>query len=275
MKRIYVNLKRFDVPSSLGGVNHFAAPQEWARLLISGIEAALKPYPTQMCTIFLPEAHLLAAQKAHSDKSIRIGCQGVYRQDVSPKGNFGAFTTHRPAAAMRALGVQSVLIGHCEERMDLLGIMAAGGAHDETAVDRLLNEEIRAAQAQGLDVLFCIGERAEEKTDRWEVLQRQIDLGLAQLDRTRVTLAYEPVWAIGPGKEAPQKQEIAEVARFIKQITAGLPLVYGGGLKADNARALASISEIDGGLIALTRFTGEIGFYPDEFSQIVTTYLKG
>ena len=55
--------------------------------------------------------------------------------------------------------------------------------------------------------------------------------------------------------------------------TGGLPVAYGGGLKADNAEMLASISEIDGGLIALTRFSGEIGFYPDEYLEIIRLYL--
>ena len=50
-------------------------------------------------------------------------------------------------------------------------------------------------------------------------------------------------------------------------------MVYGGGLKVDNAEMLASIDEIDGGLIALTRFQGEIGFYPDEYLEIIKTYL--
>ena len=50
-------------------------------------------------------------------------------------------------------------------------------------------------------------------------------------------------------------------------------MVYGGGLKKDNAQMLASIDEIDGGLIALTRFTGEIGFYPEEYLEIIRTYL--
>ena len=63
------------------------------------------------------------------------------------------------------------------------------------------------------------------------------------------------------------------IARFVKERTGGLDVVYGGGLKVDNAEMLASIDEIDGGLIALTRFQGEIGFYPDEYLEIIKTYL--
>ena len=63
------------------------------------------------------------------------------------------------------------------------------------------------------------------------------------------------------------------IARYVKERTGGLDLVYGAGLKEDNAEMLASIDEIDGGLIALTRFQGEIGFYPDEYLEIIKTYL--
>ena len=59
----------------------------------------------------------------------------------------------------------------------------------------------------------------------------------------------------------------------MKERTGGLPVAYGGGLKTDNAEMLASIPEIDGGLIALTRFAGEIGFYPEEYLEIIRLYL--
>ena len=59
----------------------------------------------------------------------------------------------------------------------------------------------------------------------------------------------------------------------MKECTGGLDVVYGGGLKTDNAEMLAGIREIDGGLIALTRFAGEIGFYPEEYLEIIRLYL--
>ena len=69
------------------------------------------------------------------------------------------------------------------------------------------------------------------------------------------------------------KPYIEKIARFVKERTGGLDVVYGGGLKADNAAMLASIADIDGGLIALTRFSGEIGFYPEEYLEIIRLYL--
>jgi triosephosphate isomerase len=88
-------------------------------------------------------------------------------------------------------------------------------------------------------------------------------------------IAYEPIWSIGPGKTPAGKEYITKIARFVKEQTGGMDIVYGGGLKQDNAAMLASIDEIDGGLIALTRFTGEIGFYPEEYLEIIRLYLEG
>ena len=204
---------------------------------------------------------------------MQLGCQGVYRADTAVGGNFGAFTTNRPASIAKAMGCGWVLVGHCEERADKNGVLAEAGVTDTAAVNRLLNQEIRAAVAQGLKVLYCIGEKSEEQ-ERWqEVLGEQLDVGLAGVDKAQVAIAYEPIWSIGPGKTPADRPYIQKIARFVKERTGGLPVAYGGGLKADNAEMLASISEIDGGLIALTRFAGEIGFYPEEYLEIIRLYL--
>ena len=93
------------------------------------------------------------------------------------------------------------------------------------------------------------------------------------MDKSLVTIAYEPIWAIGPGKIPPDKDYITMIGTYIKEITDGCDVVYGGGLKVDNAEMLASVPVMDGGLIALTRFQGEIGFYPEEYLEIIKTYM--
>ena len=173
----------------------------------------------------------------------------------------------------KALGCGWTLIGHCEERNDKNGILAEAGVTDTAAVNRLLNQEIKAAIARGLKVLYCIGEKSEEQAAWQEVLGEQLDVGLDGVDKSQVVIAYEPIWSIGPGKTPADKPYIEKIARFVKERTGGIPVVYGGGLKSDNAEMLASIPEIDGGLIALTRFSGEIGFYPDEYLEIIQKYL--
>ena len=280
MKHIFLNLKRFDVPALYGGVNRLSAPAAWGQTIVTDTQAGLSLYdPAEVeFVMYLPEAHIPAAVAARQSCSrLKIGCQGVYREDVMPGGNFGAFTSNRPAAAAKALGCESVLIGHCEERADKLGVLAAGGVTGvdaSHAVNRLLNAEIKAATARGMSVLYCIGERSVEQ-DAWQqVLGDQLRLGLDGVNKKQVIIAYEPIWSIGPGKTPADRSYITKIARFIKEQTGGMEVVYGGGLKSENAAMLASIPEIDGGLIALTRFSGEIGFYPEEYLDIIRQYTR-
>ena len=276
MKHLYLNLKRFDVPVEYGGVNRIAPLKDWGGYIVSHTQEGLKKYdPSQVEFVqYFPEAHILGAVGARCEGSpVQVGCQGVYRMNTAVGGNFGAFTTNRPASIVKAMGCTSTIIGHCEERNDKMGVLAEAGVTDTAAVNRLLNQEIRLAVEQGLTVLYCIGEKSEEQ-ERWqEVLGEQLRVGLDGVDTSKVVIGYEPVWSIGPGKTPAGKDYITMIARFVKEQTGGLDVVYGGGLKVDNAEMLASIDEIDGGLIALTRFQGEIGFYPDEYLEIIKTYL--
>ena len=276
MRHLYLNLKRFDVPVEYGGVNRIVPLKDWGSYIVSHTQEGLKKYdPSQVEFVqYFPEAHILGAVNALCENSpVQVGCQSVYRMNTAVGGNFGAFTTNRPASIAKAMGCTSTIIGHCEERNDKAGILAEAGVTDTAAVNRLLNQEIRLAVEQGLTVLYCIGEKSEEQ-ERWqEVLGEQLSVGLDGVDTSKVVIGYEPVWSIGPGKTPAGKDYITKIARVVKERTGGLDVVYGGGLKVDNAEMLASIEEIDGGLIALTRFQGEIGFYPDEYLEIIKTYL--
>lgn len=276
MQHIYVNFKRFDVPSYLGGVNRLSDISCYAREIVEKTEKELRDFEGKAEFVhFYPESQLSEAVKAAAGSPVlSIGAEGVYRYDIVPGGNFGAFTTNRPAAAVRALGCRSVIIGHSEERNDKNELLSIGGNKDRTAVNRILNSEVRCAAAQNLDILYCIGEKDTE-LDEWDnVLSEQLEIGLDGIDLNNVVIGYEPVWAIGPGKTPANKDYIIKIARFVKSVIGDVPVVYGGGLKEDNAAMLGSIDEIDGGLIALTRFSGEIGFYPEEYLRIVRTYMK-
>ena len=276
MKHIYLNLKRFDVPTEFGGVNRIAPVADWAEYIVKNTQDELKKYDRSEVefAMYFPEVHLLNAAKAKTEDSpIKVGCQSVYRADTAVGGNFGAFTTNRPASAMVAAGCETTIIGHCEERNDKAGILAEAGVTYTDAVNRLFNQEIKCAIEIGMTVLYCIGEKSEEQ-DQWqEVLGKQLEIGLKDVDKSKVVIAYEPIWSIGPGKTPAGKDYITKIARFVKEQTGGMDIVYGGGLKQDNAAMLASIDEIDGGLIALTRFQGEIGYYPEEYLEIIRLYM--
>ena len=278
MKHIFLNLKRFDISPEHGGVNRLAPMKDWGRVIVERTQDALGAYPEAEFVMYMPEAHLLGAAAARKPGSpVKLGSQGVYRADTAKGVNFGAFTTNRTGNAVAEMGCESTLIGHCEERNDKMGILAEAGVDAvvaASAVNRILNAEIKAAQAAGLTVLYCIGEKSEEQAMWQDVLGAQLGIGLEGVDRSRVVIAYEPIWSIGPGKTPADKPYIEKIARFVKERTGGMDVVYGGGLKTDNAQMLASIEEIDGGLIALTRFSGEIGFYPEEYLEIIRTYLE-
>ena len=274
MKYIFLNLKRFDIPQEVGGINHNPDLHRWAAEIMR-IQSGTAAHNNAVFAAFFPEAHILSAAKEKTvGSNIEIGCQSVHHDDVAAGGNFGAFTTGRTAKAAKALGCAWTIVGHCEERRDILYIINQGGSADRNAVSRLLNKKIKAALSAGLHVLYCVGETTEEQPRKYEVLKEQLELGLSEVDLSQIVIGYEPVWAIGPGKVPPNAAYIRDIATYIKGV-ADVPLVYGGGLKEDNAAMLASIAEIDGGLIALTRFSGEIGFYPDEYLKIVQKYLGG
>ena len=170
MKHLYLNLKRFDVPVEYGGVNRIAPLKDWGSYIVSHTQDGLKKYdPSQVEFVqYFPEAHILGAVSALCENSpVQVGCQGVYRMNTAVGGNFGAFTTNRPASIAKAMGCTSTIIGHCEERNDKSGILAEAGVTDTAAVNRLLNQEIRLAVEQGLTVLYCIGEKSEEQ-EQWQ-----------------------------------------------------------------------------------------------------------
>ena len=179
MKHIYLNLKRFDVPVEFGGVNRLAPVADWASCIVKNTQEELKTYdPSEVeFGMYFPEVHLLNAAAAKTEGSpVQIGCQSVFRADTAVGGNFGAFTTNRPASAMVAAGCETTIIGHCEERNDKAGILAEAGVTDTDAVNRLLNQEIKCAIERGMKVLYCIGEKSEEQEQWQEVLGKQLEI---------------------------------------------------------------------------------------------------
>ncbi len=275
-KYLYLNLKRFDVLREFGGVNSDTDIKNWSGNIIRKVLEPLKEIKEKSdaeFVMYLPELHLFNALEA-ADDTLSVGCQGIFYENVSKGGNFGAFTTHRVAAAMKQIGIKDVIIGHFEERKDKNNLLYMAGKEDKALVNKILNKEISLAIEAGISPLYCIGESLEERQTSWkDVLKLQIEEGLKDIDLSKVKIAYEPLWAIGPGKTPATAEEIKEVADFIKSIV-NVPVLYGGGLKSDNATSVSKIEGVDGGLIALTRFSGEIGFYPEEYLEIIKTYLE-
>lgn len=306
---IFVNLKRFDVPVSRGGICPEEHPADWIRSVIRRtVELGLGRNPDVWLTYLLPESLLFVAleelDKISEDdrRYLAVGCQGVFREDVVPGGNFGAFTTNLPASAAAAIGATWSIVGHSEERKDKLGLLSAYDPEIETnpahrsrarvVVDEIVNAETARALGVGLNVLFCIGETEEDrgagsfdeqKPRITAALRTQIAKGLAGVSgapgSSRVVIGYEPIWAIGPGKTPPDAAYIDFVARFVKDACLkehGFepPVVYGGGLKEANASSLGALGSLSGGLVALTTFTPPIGFDPADLAIIAAKFRE-
>ncbi len=300
MTRIQVNLKRFDIPKEAGGICPSANPVRWIDETMTAVaEEAKRTAGRVAYRFFLPEALLPAAVAAlgrnGGDSPVSIGSQGVHWDDVTPGGNFGAFTASLPASAAKTYGCAAALVGHSEERFKLTAFLerfaGAAGTPMRAGITQTVNETIalsaKRALAVGLEVTLCVGETADERGDEpvdfgriGDVLRDQI-APIAGIDPADgLTIAYEPRWAIGPGKTPPGPDYIEEVSETIRSISEELlgqsvPVLYGGGLKRENAKGIGAVSSVNGGLIALTKFTDPIGFDVPEMGVIVDQFLAG
>jgi triosephosphate isomerase (TIM) len=185
--------------------------------------------------VCVPYTSLAAAVDAAAGTPLRVYAQNMHQAAQ------GAFTGEISAAMLTDLGVHGVLLGHSERRQYF----------NET--DQALAEKLIAAGQSGLEVILAVGESEQQRESGQteQVLERQITLAGATAYQGDLTIAYEPVWAIGTGRTATP--EMAQDAhRFIRSL---LPhgdrrrIQYGGSMKPDNAAELLQQPDIDGGLI--------------------------
>ncbi len=205
-----------------------------------------------------PFINIPAGVAAVAGTAIEIGGQNLYWEDE------GAYTGEISGPMIAATGAKWVIIGHSERRQYF-------GETDATVLKRTL-----AALAAGLKPIVCVGEHLEEreagKTE--EVLVGQFQGGIAGLSAeqfAKVTIAYEPVWAIGTGKTATP--EIAAdahtviraqvAAKFGQAAADAVRILYGGSVKPANVKELMAKDEIDGALV------GGASLKPDSFAAIV------
>ena len=165
----------------------------------------------------------------------------------------GAYTGEVAAAMLKDFGCRYVIVGHSERRQ-LYG-----------EADAQVAAKFAAAQGAGLTPILCVGETLAEResgeTER--VVARQLDAVLNKSDFGSAVLAYEPVWAIGTGRNATPEQAQA-VHRFLRERVGPVTrILYGGSVKAQNAAALFAMPDVDGGLI------GGASLAAKEFIEIV------
>jgi len=187
-----------------------------------------------------PFPALSPVAEALRGSNIKLGAQNLFFEDE------GAFTGEVSAPMLKAVGCQYVIIGHSERRQYF----------GET--NKTVNKKIFAALKHNLLPIVCIGETLEEreKNKTFNVIEEQVRESFKNLVSSNwllVTIAYEPVWAIGTGKTATpeQAQEVHAFIRSLlpKEIASQVRILYGGSIKPENIKELMAQPDIDGGLV--------------------------
>lgn len=213
--------------------------------LATGLNEALKDKTTN-CDVIIgtPFTHLASVAAAIDTNKI-----GVAAENCADKEK-GAYTGEVSAEMVKSTGAEYVILGHSERR----------GYYNETP--EILKEKVQLALANGLKVIFCIGESLEEReaNKQNEVVKAELEgsvFNLSAEDFSKIIVAYEPIWAIGTGKTATSDQA-EEIHAYIRSVIAekygqevadNTSILYGGSCKASNAPELFAKADIDGGLI--------------------------
>ncbi len=185
------------------------------------------------CAVCVPFPYLAQVAERLKGTAIAWGAQNLSEHAQ------GAYTGEVSAAMLAEFGCRYVLVGHSERRQ-------LYGENDAQAAAKFA-----AAQGAGLRPIFCVGETlAERDAGRTEeVVARQLDAVLGRGRFADAVLAYEPVWAIGTGRTATPEQAQAVHSVLRKRVGEATRILYGGSVKAQNAAAIFSMPDVDGGLI--------------------------
>ena len=243
-------------PIVAGNWKMHGSRSETARL-IEDLLVGCPEAPQAACVICPPFVYLYEACRLLRDSAFSLGAQDVCAD------THGAFTGEVSAAMLKDVGCEYVIVGHSERRL----------LYRES--DQLVARKFGAAQGRGLMPILCVGEQLadREAVRTREVVARQLDAVLELCGASSLAhavIAYEPVWAIGTGRNATPEQA-QEVHAFIRarigerdaKIAAATRILYGGSVKAGNAADLFAMPDVDGGLI------GGASLKADEFLTIL------
>lgn len=201
---------------------------------------------------------LLTAQGTN----IKIGAQNMHFEEK------GAYTGEVSGQMLKCIGVEYVIIGHSERRQYF------------AETDETVNKKIKAALANELKPIVCVGETLEQREsgkaeEIFTTQTRKAFDGLSADDAKKVIIAYEPIWAIGTGKTATSEDannSVKAIRNEIRnlygnEVADEIIIQYGGSVKSSNAKELFTTSDIDGGLV------GGASLKADEFAKIVNYML--
>lgn len=225
-----------------------------ARSLVSEIRARISGAPPVDIAVCPPSIYLFPMAKATMDSPIKVGAQNCWHEAS------GAFTGEVSAAMVKETGATYVILGHSERRHTIGPKAADGHVHGET--DDMIAAKVKAVLSAELTPIVCVGETlAQRDAGQTEsVLTRQIAGSLAGLNATSaqsIVIAYEPVWAIGTGRNATAEQAQSAHAHIRKRLADAfgpgvaeqIRIQYGGSVKPDNVGSLLSRPDVDGALV--------------------------
>lgn len=205
-----------------------------------------------------PFTSLVAAKQAIEGSVIGLGAQNMHWEDS------GAYTGEISAQMIKGLGCKFVIIGHSERRKYF------------SETNEEVNKKIKSAISAGILPIVCVGETLEQREQgrEKEIIENQLKEGfdsLTESDLEKITIAYEPVWAIGTGKTATgdQAEEMHNFIRkwFESNFSAGraekLRILYGGSVKPNNINGLMKQDDIDGALV------GGASLKVEDFTEII------
>ena len=218
--------------------------QEGVALATELKEALAAEKPNCEVIIGTPFIHLASVSELLKDSVVAVSAENCANKEK------GAFTGEVSAAMVKSTGAEYVILGHSERRE----------YYNETP--EILKEKVDLALANGLKVIFCIGESLEEReaNNQNEVVKAELEgsvFNLSAEDFAKIVIAYEPIWAIGTGKTATAEQA-EEIHAYIRgcvaekygaEVAENTSILYGGSCKASNAPELFAKPDIDGGLI--------------------------
>ena len=228
-----------------------------AMAFIEALTPMVKDTPNEVI-LCVPYVDLFYSLLTSQNTNIKIGAQNMHWEEK------GAYTGEVSGKMLKSIGVEYVIIGHSERRQYF------------AETDETVNKKIKAALANELKPIVCVGETLEQREagKAIEVITEQTKLAMQDLTKEQISnimIAYEPIWAIGTGKTATSedannaiksiRQEIEKL--YDTQTAQNIILLYGGSVKADNSKELFTTSDIDGGLV------GGASLKVDEFSKIV------
>ena len=209
---------------------------------VDAIERLAAAHP-EVCVALAPPVTLLREASARATALV-VGAQDAHTCDA------GAHTGCVSPAMLADAGAAFAILGHSERRQN------------QGETDALVREKAEAALAAGLQVIVCVGETLEQRDGGRADAVVADQLGGSLPDALdQVVVAYEPVWAIGTGRSADEGQIAAMHAHIRKVLAArgghGVPILYGGSVKSDNARAILHLPEVGGALVGGASLTGE------------------